>query len=151
VAKINAGSGGDGLAGDDWMVLEFESEPTFPLELERLDRKGGIELLSVRERGSATLATVLVPEGRLQVFEKLVQEYLTKQTDTGKPKNEAFLANIAAIRLAVLESLWTDEGPLPKRRDAHLVGGLAPSDGDVAAYLSSDSGAGGTAAQRSTS
>jgi len=91
-----------------------ESEPNFNLALESLDRRrDNIELLAVRERGQSTLATVMVPEGKLAAFEKLVESYRTQQTKSGIPKNQRLVANIRDIRRAAVESLWTDSGALP--------------------------------------
>ncbi|HMV67234.1 MAG TPA: S8 family peptidase [Myxococcota bacterium] len=113
-ARLAADRAAAGVAADQGIVLEFESEPGFELALASLDRaRDGIELLSVRERDPVMLATVLVPDGKLVVFEKLVEQYTTEQTARGRPKNAPLVANIAEIRLAVLESLWTDAGDLP--------------------------------------
>jgi hypothetical protein len=114
IGAIAADRAAAGVAADQGIVLEFESEPGFELALASLERaKHGIELLCVRERDPVMLATVLVPNGKLEVFEKLVEDYRTRQTRSGRPKNESLIANIAEIRLAVLESLWTDDGDLP--------------------------------------
>ena len=113
VAALAAERSAAGVAADQGIVLEFESEPGFELALSSLDRAGGIELLSVRERDPVMLATVLVPDGKLAAFEKLVEDYSAKRTTKDRPVNERLVANIAEIRLAVLESLWTDEGDLP--------------------------------------
>ncbi len=104
-----------GLAEASGIVLEFESEPGFPLALKSLDRRSaGIELLSVRSRGNVTWATVFVPEGQLGKFERLIEDYRTKLHQRWQtPLNETLVANISSIRRAVLDSLWTDPEPLP--------------------------------------
>ena len=103
-----------GVSSDQGTLIEFTSAPGFDLALDSLSRRRyGIELVAVRQRQQATLATVLVPKGRLNVFEKLIGVYRTQQTPKGAPKNQKLIANVAAIRLALAESLWTDEGDLP--------------------------------------
>ncbi|RME29293.1 MAG: hypothetical protein D6798_00375 [Deltaproteobacteria bacterium] len=104
-----------GVPVDQGIVLQFDSEPGFELSLTSLDRRGdGIELLAVRQRARAVQATVFVPDGKLTVFERLIDRYANELTQRGRPKNERLVANIAAVRLAVLESFWTDEGELPE-------------------------------------
>lgn len=110
-----------GIQGDRGVYLELASEPGFELALKSLDqrergkKKRHIELVAVREQGQATLATVFVPEGRLSVFENAVTNYLTKNTPptpkspAGKPKNQALIESISAVRRAVLDSFWTDD------------------------------------------
>ncbi|MEQ1501773.1 MAG: S8 family serine peptidase, partial [Myxococcota bacterium] len=102
-----------GVPADRGMVLEFESEPGFALTLSSMDRKRvGMEVLSVREKGSITLAAVLVPDGQLAALEGLLTDYQTKLR-AHRPEGERWVAPVAAIRRAVVETLWTDEGPLP--------------------------------------
>jgi len=110
-----------GIQGDRGVYLELVSEPGFELALKSLDRrdrgqkKRHIELVAVREQGHATLATVFVPEGKLNVFENAVTNYLTKDTPPtakspgGNPKNQKLVESVSAIRRAVLDSFWTDE------------------------------------------
>ena len=97
------------------LYLEFESEPGFELATESLEReRSGIELLSVVERGTRSVATVFVPEGRLEHFERLVRAYLETRADAdgAKPRHQALLNNISRIRLATLRALWTDDPAL---------------------------------------
>lgn len=92
------------------IFLEFESEPGFELPTESLENAlQRIELLSVREQEGRTLATVFVPEGRLQHFEKLVSDYLDQETAKGRPRREKLVAQIQQIRLAAVDALWTDD------------------------------------------
>lgn len=59
-----------------------------------------------------TYATVYVPSGKLGHFEKKIDEYLTRSTLKGNPKNKPLVESIAEIRLAVLEGFWTDDPAL---------------------------------------
>ena len=114
-----------GLATEFGLVLEFASDPGFPLNVDRLESKRShIQLLNVRKRtvstnGQAleiTMATVRVPYGRLDRFVRIVEAYRTGNTPNGNPKNQDLVATIAEIRLAALEAFWTENDkqlPLP--------------------------------------
>ncbi len=99
-----------GVVEERGLYLEFESDPGFELVLGGLDRrKQGIELVAVRERGDVMLATVFVPEGKLQNLERLITKYRDEDTARGQPKNRALVESIAHLRQAALESFWTDD------------------------------------------
>jgi len=91
--------------------IEFRSEPGFELALASLDstKPGTYELLSVREDGNVTLATVLVARKGIRHFRKAIEQYATKNTKKGRPSHETLVANIAAIRKASALSIWMDE------------------------------------------
>jgi len=100
-----------GLESGFSLRVEFESFPDIELAFESLAReRSGIELLNVHHEGNRTVATVLVPEGKLDTFEKLIAAYLDESKD-GKngPKHHPLLNAIAEIRAATLKSLWTDD------------------------------------------
>lgn len=92
--------------------VEFESFPDVELAFESLAREHqGIELLNVRHFGNRTFATVFVPDGRLEHFERLVGNYLEEKRDrNGRPRDSRRLIDaIRSIRAATLRALWTDE------------------------------------------
>jgi hypothetical protein len=97
------------------MLLTFESWPGFELELKSLDplRGESPELLAVHERGSeqdrVQFATVYVPAGKLGYFLDRLDQYATQDTPTGKPENANMVERIAALRLATIRELWTDD------------------------------------------
>jgi hypothetical protein len=100
-----------GLDAGNGLYLQFESEPNFELAFESLEyRPSGIELLSVKAVGDRTVATVFVPEGKLQHFFRRIEQYNDPARDSpsGKPRHQALVSGIARIRLAALEALWTD-------------------------------------------
>lgn len=121
VRKVQQDAGIEGGLG---LQVEFESFPDIELAFERLARerytelaferlnreRSGIELLNVRHEENRTLATVFVPDGKLDIFENLIKEYLdeSKDTKTGRPRNRGLLDAISAIRSASLQALWTD-------------------------------------------
>ncbi|HEX7180433.1 MAG TPA: S8 family peptidase [Thermoanaerobaculia bacterium] len=94
------------------------SEVTFELvlnphlKLESLeDQRAGIELLAFRKTGDEIgTASVFVPEGKLQVFEKKLAAYLDAENLTikGNRKHESLINSIERIRRTVLGDLWTD-------------------------------------------
>ncbi|MGA2026613.1 MAG: S8 family peptidase [Syntrophobacteraceae bacterium] len=99
-----------GIADQNGMYLEFQSEPEFELALKSLEStRQGIELTSVRQRGEVMLATVFIPKGKLAYFTKKLVAYAKESLASGKPKNQNLVANISEIHLAVLESFWTDD------------------------------------------
>jgi hypothetical protein len=105
------------------MKVEFESFPDVHLAFESLAReRQGIELLNVREEGSRTNATVLVPDGKLEHFEKLVREYLEEKRDRAdKPRdNRPLVDAIEQVRAASLRSLWTDREEALPASDAEI-------------------------------
>lgn len=91
--------------------VEFQSEPGVALAGESLARdRRGIELLNVRKQDTQILATVFVPQGKLDHFEKLITEYVEHKTDkNGKAKDHQSLVDaISTLGVATFESLWTD-------------------------------------------
>lgn len=100
------------------IFLEFESEPGFELPTESLgDARKRIELLSVKEDEERIIATVFVPEGRLQHFENLITQYVEQNTPKGKPRHEKLVAQIQQISLAALDAMWTDDPALMPQAD----------------------------------
>ncbi|TNF28005.1 MAG: hypothetical protein EP329_18655 [Deltaproteobacteria bacterium] len=90
------------------MTLELESEPGFELALDKLDRRrDGIELASVRQRGTVTLATIFVAEGKLSKLEDLVRAYRDENDKRyQRPKNRTLVESVSALRAAAIESFW---------------------------------------------
>ena len=105
----------DGLG----LQVEFESFPNIELAFESLAReRSGIELLNVRHEDNRTHATVFVPDGKLDHFERLIREYLEEARDrAGRARDHQRLIDaIRQIRAASLRALWTDsadEFPTP--------------------------------------
>lgn len=91
--------------------IEFESFPDVELAFDSLALEGsGIELLNARHDDNQTFATVFVPCGKLEQFEKRIEDYLNESKDgKGGPKNRKLLDTISKIRAATLKSLWTDK------------------------------------------
>lgn len=108
------------------VVLELQgSEAEFGLRLDSLTQltrskktpKKPRWLLLNQHAATATSpesATIWVANEHRAAFIKLFQQYLEENTPSGKPKNNALVANIARIQRAFLEQLWTS-GTLPER------------------------------------
>lgn len=114
LSRLHGARSAVGIKGDRGLYLEFRSDPEFELalrSLDRADRRGErpIELMAVREDARAMTTTVLVPEGKLAEFEKLVQQYAKEDTKKGNPKNQPLIDSISEIRRAALDSFWTDD------------------------------------------
>lgn len=71
----------------------------------------GISLLNYRNEISddgvvVQAATVFVPVGKENYFNKKIQEYLEQDTSAGNAKNKALVESIETIKLAVVSSFW---------------------------------------------
>ena len=100
------------------IYVQFESEPKFELKFESLEViRSGIELLAVQTVEEKSLATVFVPEGKLDILTKKVADYLDKDTSKGLPRNRELVESIGEIQRAALEALWTDDRRLFPRAD----------------------------------
>jgi hypothetical protein len=100
-----------GLVEGLGLRVEFQSFPDIELAFESLAReRSSIELLNVRREGPVTCATVLVPEGKLVHFERLIKDYLEEKRDKrGRARdNRTLIDAIQQIREASLFALWTD-------------------------------------------
>ena len=101
-----------GIEGGLGLQVEFESFPDVELAFESLAReRQGIELLNVRHDETRTLATVFVPDGKLDHFEGLIRDYLDGKRDrAGRPRdNRRLIDAIQQIRAASIRALWTDD------------------------------------------
>ena len=108
--------------------VEFEGFPDLELAFQRLSREpSGIELLNVRVEGltgegGVTRATVFVPDGKLDHFERLIRGYLERKEDIrGRPRdNQPLIDTIRSIRAASLRALWTGSDEFPSVREGPL-------------------------------
>ena len=106
------------------LQVEFESFPDVELAFESLAReRSGIELLNVRHEEDRTQATVFVPDGKLEHFEGLIQDYLAEKRDSrGHARdNRRLIDAIQQIRAASVRALWTDD---PDEFPAHDEGAV---------------------------
>ena len=104
------------------VVLDFQSDPGFKLKLESLEAlRSGIELRNSRIVDDVMHGTVFVPEGKVGIFVRKFEAYAHKDDRrSGKPKNKDLAESIKVVRLAALESFWTDAGEFPSEADKPL-------------------------------
>jgi hypothetical protein len=91
--------------------IEFLSQESVELAAASLARdKQGIELMNVRHLDNQVMATVFVPQGKLNHFEKLLTDYVEYKTDRiGRPRDgQSLIDAIRTVRVATFQSLWTD-------------------------------------------
>jgi hypothetical protein len=111
------------------LYVEFESAPGIRLNVSKLEnRRKQIEVVAVSEdavarRGAPNTfverATVFVPDGELKHFVKRFEEYSRQgPKKKGERRHEDMLDRVAALKLATLRALWTDEpGSYPDGAD----------------------------------
>ena len=105
-----------GVPAGQGILVQFEAPAGVDLKLDSLENKhAGIELRGVHQTPVAErqtyreTATVFIPEGKVQHFLTRFQQYATENTGKGQPKNRELVDRIAAVRLATLQALWTDD------------------------------------------
>ena len=101
-----------GLDSGFGIQIQFKSQPDIELAFESLSNsRAKIELLNVHHENNTTLATVFVPDGKLDVFEKIIQDYLAdKRGKDGRSFDHKALVNtIREVRIATFEALYTDD------------------------------------------
>lgn len=108
------------------VVLDFESDPSFKLQLKSMEAEAsGIELRNSRVSENGVMhATVFVPDGKIGIFVRKFEAYADPSKDSkpknperpSKPRNNDLVASIGQVRLAALESFWTDAGAFPSDR-----------------------------------
>lgn len=107
--KIAASSTVDKPLG---IVLDFQSDPQYELRLKSLESEmSGIELRNAHTDSNGVMhATVFIPNGKVGLFVRKFEAFANpaKDTRSGKPANFDLVCSIGQIRLAVLESFWTD-------------------------------------------
>lgn len=108
------------------ILVQFEAPSGVDLKLESLENKrAGIELRGVHRTVAAAgqyveTATVFVPEGSVAHFLERFEQYATEDTKTGVPKHRDLVDRIAAIQLATLRALWTDDANLFPQGDVRI-------------------------------
>ncbi len=94
---------------EDVIKLEFSGEPGFDLALESLDLiSKGIQLLAVNTINERITAAVRIPRSKLAYFIDKVRQYRDTNSRHGRPNNQYLIETISNIRLASVQSLWTD-------------------------------------------
>ncbi|MBG9375420.1 S8 family peptidase [Panacibacter sp. DH6] len=94
--------------------IEFRSSTGCDLATKSLeDIRVGVKLLNVREKVQdgvkQTFATVYIPQGQENFFIRKIRKFKNEVDKRSKlPKNFPLVTSIDDVRLAILESFWTD-------------------------------------------
>lgn len=115
-----------GLESGLGLQVQFAGLPDVALAFESLgsevgkDARKKIEVLSIRTEADTTYANVFVPDGKLDHFEKYVEDYLAdrKKANGDSFDRHALLNTISSIRRAEVRAMWTDDlALLPQNPD----------------------------------
>jgi hypothetical protein len=101
--------------------LEFQGKEGYDLIFKSLeDVRSNVRLLNVKVVDSVVTATVYIPEGKESFFVRRLEDYKSKTTQTGKPRNGQLFDSIEHVRLALLKSsFWIGkEEDIPKNLPA---------------------------------
>ena len=109
-----------GLESGLGLQVQFAGMPDVALAFESLgseigkDARKKIEVLSIRTEAGTTYANVFVPDGKLDHFEKYVEDYLAdrKKANGDSFDHHALLNTISSIRRAEVRAMWTDDPAL---------------------------------------
>jgi hypothetical protein len=123
------------------LVLQA-ADQAFPLKLDSLERMSAHRKTAKRPEWlllAVNPATDTQPESAVvwvsdeyrAAFLKLFEDFLDRDTQTGKPRNRELVANIASIRRAVLRDLWQSDGEPPTTRLSWWELWLARTDNGV--------------------
>ena len=92
------------------IYAEFSGVKDFELATKSLEnRTSGIRLLNVQTVNGVMKATVYIPEGKEDFFIKRMNAYESAKTKTGNPMHQDLIGSIEEIKLALVESFWTDK------------------------------------------
>ncbi|MWA07249.1 S8 family serine peptidase [Actinomadura sp. LD22] len=97
----------------DGFAVRIEAARDHPLMLERLDSAGLTLMSSHPQTDDAQQdAVVWIPFDKVPSFTQRINAF-TEDTDGGKPKQAALVANMEQIQRALLEHLWQEQQGLP--------------------------------------
>ena len=104
-----------GISYLDTIVLEFDSAPGYDLKSISLeDMRAGIRLLNIQEvktdnNETITKALVSIPKDKINKFIKKIDDYNNTVNLEKKTKNKELINSIEDIKLAILQSFWSDK------------------------------------------
>lgn len=100
------------LTEETGLYLELTGWPHRKLPLEKLDSVRDYRLQSVHvDESGAEVAVIFVPDSRRSAMQRKLQAYLDPVKDSKKselPRNQSLVDSIAGLRLANIQSFWTD-------------------------------------------
>ena len=121
-------------SADFGACVEFAGEIGYALEVDKLDlRRSGIEIVNTRivvtpgdgpeNERTTRFATAFIPYSKISLFIRKIDAYLTQEgsyrdrrtgvTRSTGPKNASLVESISQVRIAVLNSFWTDNSATP--------------------------------------
>lgn len=112
--KIKQLRSAEKITSREGTYLSFTSAADHDLITKSLeDIRKGIRLLNVKEEKLSEnhkqiKATVYIPNGMEGFFINKIVKYQKEDLKSGKPKNAPLVNSIEDVRIALLESLWTD-------------------------------------------
>ena len=111
VAEVSPEIAANGFA---LSVEAWSDDPSYKLAVQSLDTSGA-KLLSVVPGTDQVpdRAVVWLPFSAVPAFFKKIEQFATETTSRGAPRNQALVANIAELRLAVLHDLWQEPEQFP--------------------------------------
>jgi len=104
------------------IVVDIFSEKDFDLSYPSLERiRDGFKLLNLQvSEDDIVCATVKIKEGFESKFTKILEDYLDQdKKNRGKRRNQKLVDSINNIKLATIESFWTDTVKKPGENDKH--------------------------------
>ncbi|MBQ4844879.1 S8 family peptidase [Pseudoalteromonas sp. MMG005] len=115
------------ITPDMGIYVEVIGVPGIKLPLDSLDNRD-FKLCTCKHSGVQEVALIFIPEERRGTFHKKLEQYLDpskdgKHNDEGVsfPRNHTLIDSIEEIRLANLESFWTDPAELfPTNREVQV-------------------------------
>lgn len=96
------------ITDETGIYIEIVGFPNLDLPLDRLDNRD-FQLRACKKIHNQEVATLFIPESRRSAFQRKITDYLTQNTPKDKPKNQPLIDSIAEIKLANLQSFWTDD------------------------------------------
>ncbi len=110
------------ITEDIGIYVEITGMPDCELPLDSLDTVKGFKLRSCREVDDHEVAIVFVPESQRDVFQKKLEQYLNPDKDGKRaPRNHNLVNSIAEMKLADLQSFWTDASNLFPQDENQVV------------------------------
>lgn len=99
-----------GIIREDGVYVEFTSEFNFQLAFESFEdgRSGNYHLLRCVREGDQYRVLVWLSSRGISAFIRKVDAYLTRDTESGNPRNQKLFNNIQQIQLATLQGFWNE-------------------------------------------
>ena len=112
------------IVRDDALYVEFYSPVNLPMKFESFNQETAeplFKILTIKEEkiiidgieGIRYRIVVMMRLGGISIFINKVDQYLNETTAKGNPKNRPLINNIEEIRIASLQSFWSEAPEIP--------------------------------------